>query len=327
MKSKFYYTSFITCFLCLNAIAQKKQNIYFLKDDGRYVNNRDSSNYTRIVQEPDSGSVLYNVIEYYPNGNQKLIGKSSAVEPIKLEGQMVSFYPNKNKKQIANYTNGFISGAVYEYYPNGNMYRSMEYVDNQNRNPQLKSIGKEEIVHAVYDSTGLGTVKDGNGRYQVFDQDFKLVEEEGDLKEGKRNGTWKGNFSKSKLTFTEDYADGKFLKGTSTDSAGNIKNYTVKEALPTFKGGESAFGRYLSQNMHYPPRARENSIQGRVILTFVIEKDGNLTDIKVLKNVSYDLDAEAVRVLSQSPKWNPGIQHGVPVRVAYTMPINFSLGR
>lgn len=97
MKSKFYYAVFIACFLVINSFAQKKQNVYFLKDNGKYVTERDSADYTRIVQEPDSGSKLYNVVEYYPNGNPKMIAKSSAVDLIKLEGQTISFYQNKNK--------------------------------------------------------------------------------------------------------------------------------------------------------------------------------------------------------------------------------------
>lgn len=203
----------------------------------------------------------------------------------------------------------------------------MEYhIEDKKSKSNMPYIQDEGIVvHAVYDSTGLETVKDGNGHYIVFDNDYKTVEEEGDVKNGKRIGIWKGTSNKGKITFTEEYADGKFIKGTSTDEAGNTKNYTVKEALPTFKGGQSAFGHYLSQNIHYPDRAKQNNIQGQVILSFVVEKNGSLTDIKVLKNVNYDIDSEAVRVINESPKWNPGLQHGVPVRVAYTIPINFSL--
>lgn len=327
MKSKFYYAVFIACFLVINSFAQKKQNVYFLKDNGKYVTERDSADYTRIVQEPDSGSKLYNVVEYYPNGNPKMIAKSSAVDPIKLEGQTISFYQNKNKKRVANYENGRLSGSVYDYFPNGKIYRVVEHLPGPAPDARNPLVHPEEIVHTVYDSTGVELVKDGNGRYQIYNPDFKTIEEEGDLKGGKRNGTWKGTMSKSKNAYTEDYADGKFLKGTIIDANGSTKNYTVKEALPSFNGGTSAFGRYLSQNIRYPDRAKQNNVQGQVIVSFVIENDGRLTDIKILKNVSYDIDAEAYRVMNESPKWNPGLQHGVPVRVAYTMPINFSLGR
>ena len=330
MKLKFYYASFIALFLVLQSFAQKKQNVYFLKNDGREVKLKDSADFIRIVQEPDSGSVLYNVLEYYKNGKPKLVGKSSTVDPIKLEGMMLSYYSNTKRKRVANYNKGKISGVVYDYYPNGKLYRSMDYqssvqgVEGTGGAPNFMA---GENIQNVYDSTGVEIVKDGNGHYPIFDNDYKYVEEEGDVKNGKRNGIWKGTLNKSKIFFTEEYADGKFIKGTNTDESGNTKNYTVKEALPTFKGGERAFGNYLSQNIRYPPGARDRNAQGRVILGFVIEKDGSIKDIKILQAVDPELDAEAVRVIRESPQWNPGIQHGVPVRVAYTMPINFTLGR
>lgn len=322
MKPKFYLASFIACFLVLNGFAQK-QNVYFMKNDGRYVNLKDSADYIRIVREPDSGTVLYNVMEYYPSGNTKFLGKSSTVDPIKLEGTTASFYPDKKRKRVATYEKGNILGLVYDYYPNGKQYCTLEYIpDSKKPNPE-----SEEIVRDVYDSTGVQTVKDGNGHYVVFSNNYKTIEEEGDVKNGKREGIWKGTSNKGKTTFTEEYADGKFTKGTSTDESGNTKNYTVKEALPTFKGGESAFGRYLSQNIRYPANAKDRNIQGRVILGFVIERDGSPTDIKILRSVDPEIDAEAVRVIKQSPKWNPGLQHGIPVRVNYTMPLNFTLER
>lgn len=324
MKPKFYYASFIACFLALNGFAQKKQNVYLLKNNGRHVTERDSADYTRIVREPDSGTVLYNVLEYYLNGNPKFIGKSSTIDPIRLEGQSISFYPNKNKKRVCVYQKGQPTGDVYDYYPNGKMYRVSAYTKSADKN-SYAPLNINQVIQTVYDSTGVETVKAGNGHYVVFDNDYKFVEEEGDVKDGKRNGTWKGTLNKGKAIFTEEYADGKFIKGTNTDAAGTIKNYTVKEALPTFKGGESAFGNYLGQNIRYPSGAKDRNAQGRVILSFVIEKDGSIKDIKILKNVDPEIDAEAVRVIRESPKWNPGIQHGVPVKVAYTMPINFTL--
>ena len=325
MKLKFYFASFTALFLVLNGFAQK-QNVYFLKNDGRYVNVKDSADYIRIVREPDSGTVLYNVLDYYLNGNRKMVGKSSTIDPITLEGTSASFYPNKKRKQVANYEKGYMLGVVYDYYQNGKLYRSLEYVDNKNRSPQPGSMGKQEIVHSVYDSSGVETVKDGNGHYQVYDSEYKILEEEGDMKDGKRNGVWKGTSNKGKISFTEEYADGKFIKGTSTDENGSIINYTVKEVLPTFRGGEVGFGNYLSRTLMYPYVAKQNNIQGRVIVSFVVEKNGQLTEIKILRDIGGGCGAEAARVIQQSPKWNPGIQRGIPVRVAYTMPINFALG-
>lgn len=101
--------------------------------------------------------------------------------------------------------------------------------------------------------------------------------------------------------------------------------FTNVEVLPEFPGGQAAFGKFLSKNLNYPPMARENNIQGRVIVNFVVERDGSLTDIKVVRGIGGGCDEEAVRVLKKTPKWKPGIQNGRPVRVSYTIPIFFQL--
>jgi protein TonB len=103
------------------------------------------------------------------------------------------------------------------------------------------------------------------------------------------------------------------------------KIFTVVEQMPSFPGGEAALMQYLSKNIKYPPFAEENSIQGRVICTFVVERDGSVTDIHIAKGVDPSLDKEAIRVVSGMPKWIPGRQNGQSVRVKYTLPVTFRL--
>ena len=101
--------------------------------------------------------------------------------------------------------------------------------------------------------------------------------------------------------------------------------FTSVEQVPEFPGGLDKFGAYLSKSIRYPAVARENGTQGRVIVTFVVERDGALTDIKVTRGIGSGCDEEAVRVLKNSPHWKPGIQNGRPVRVQYSVPISFTL--
>jgi len=103
------------------------------------------------------------------------------------------------------------------------------------------------------------------------------------------------------------------------------KIFTAVEKEPGFPGGLAAFGKYLGKNIHYPAVARENNTQGRVIVTFVCERDGSLTDVKVVRGIGDGCDEEAIRVIKNSPKWTPGIQNGRPVRVQYSVPIAFTL--
>lgn len=101
--------------------------------------------------------------------------------------------------------------------------------------------------------------------------------------------------------------------------------FTSVEQVPEFPGGIEAFGKFLAANMKYPKAARDNNVQGRVIITFVVEKDGSLTDMKVVRGIGSGCDEEAVRVLKLSPAWKCGIQNGRPVKVQYSVPISFKL--
>ena len=103
------------------------------------------------------------------------------------------------------------------------------------------------------------------------------------------------------------------------------KVFDVVEQMPSFPGGQSALLQYLSSNIKYPVVAEENGVQGRVIVTFVVERDGSITDVRVIKSVDPSLDKEAVRVVKSMPKWIPGKQNGSAVRVKYTVPVTFRL--
>jgi protein TonB len=101
--------------------------------------------------------------------------------------------------------------------------------------------------------------------------------------------------------------------------------FLVVEDQPEFPGGTAALMEYLRKNIKYPAICRENNIQGKVIVTFVVNKDGSIVDIEVIKSVNPSLDKEAIRVISQMPNWKPGAQRGKPVRVKYSVPVNFRL--
>ena len=103
------------------------------------------------------------------------------------------------------------------------------------------------------------------------------------------------------------------------------KVFDVVEQMPSFPGGMPALMQWLSQNIKYPVIAAENGVQGRVIVQFVVEKDGSVTDVHVAKSVDPSLDKEATRVVKAMPKWNPGKQNGSAVRVKYTVPVMFKL--
>ena len=97
------------------------------------------------------------------------------------------------------------------------------------------------------------------------------------------------------------------------------------EQMPQFPGGDAALTKFLSSHINYPPMAAENNIQGKVIVQFVVGKDGKVGEVKVVRSVDKDLDREAVRVCKMLPKFTPGRQNGQPVSVWYTLPVQFKL--
>ena len=101
--------------------------------------------------------------------------------------------------------------------------------------------------------------------------------------------------------------------------------YDVVEQMPSFPGGISGLRTYLNQNIRYPAEAQENCVQGRVVVSFVVGKDGHISDVTVLRSVDPSLDKEAVRVIRNMPRWSPGKQGGEPVRVRYNVPVSFRL--
>ena len=114
-------------------------------------------------------------------------------------------------------------------------------------------------------------------------------------------------------------------KEAPADSTAKEEVFMVAEQMPEFPGGMKVLLKFLQDNLKYPENAMKNNVQGRVIVQFVVEKDGTPTEFKVLRPVDPDLDAEALRVMKAMPKWKPGMQKGQVVRVKFTVPVSFKL--
>jgi protein TonB len=105
----------------------------------------------------------------------------------------------------------------------------------------------------------------------------------------------------------------------------NQKVFDIVEQMPEYPGGQAALFEYLSKNIKYPADAEKKKVEGKVFVTFVVDTDGKITDVSLMRKVFPSLDAEAIRVISAMPNWIPGKQKGQVVRVKYTVPIMFRL--
>lgn len=115
--------------------------------------------------------------------------------------------------------------------------------------------------------------------------------------------------------------------GTATEGAidNSIHNVAGVEVYPEFPGGMAGLAKFIQRNLNYPSMAQDNGIQGKVYLSFVVEKDGSISDVSVTRGIGSGCDEEAVRVIKKSPKWKPGMQNSQTVRVRYSLPINYTI--
>lgn len=118
------------------------------------------------------------------------------------------------------------------------------------------------------------------------------------------------------------------LESTNSDARYEGKLYDLAnvELAPEFQGGQTALGKYLGSRLRYPAAARQNKIQGKVYIGFIVEKNGSLADFRIVRGIGGGCDEEAIRVLKSSPAWRPGMAGGKPVRTSYVLPITFQLG-
>lgn len=115
-----------------------------------------------------------------------------------------------------------------------------------------------------------------------------------------------------------------FMTSTAQTKKNNMV-YDVVEVMPQFPGGQTAMLKYIMENIKYPKQIMEEGIQGRVTVSFIVEKDGRVSNVRLLRSVQPLLDKEAVRVVKSMPKWTPGKHNGKPVRVRFNLPVMFKL--
>ncbi|WP_131538129.1 energy transducer TonB [Pedobacter nototheniae] len=313
---KNYFLTLLLILPALHNYAQKRQNVYFFKNDAPTAD-RKNYDYRRVITEPDSGATVFNLFEFYPDNTEKTIGFVSVFEPaLVYEGTLKKFNDKGILIEKSYFKSGKPIGAASYFYQNGKP-KSVILYDASVKIPGVSDHTFSKIVQA-YDSLGTQMVKDGNGYYKTED---KFYAEEGNYINSEKDGVWKGRVGEG--TFEEQYKNGNLITGIATLSNGKTNNYKNAEEFPTFPGGIQSFYSYLAREYKYPKEAVENRVSGRIFISFVVEKDGSLTDIKVRNHMGYGTEQEAIRVLNNCRKWIPAKQHGIPVRVAYN--INFNL--
>lgn len=136
------------------------------------------------------------------------------------------------------------------------------------------------------------------------------------------------DFEEEPMDFSSEADENTYIKPIALEAEPEeveVDHFVIVETMPIFPGGDKALLRYIAKKIEYPEKAKRNGMQGRVYVSFIINKQGLVRDVKVVRSVDSSLDKEAIRVISNMPQWEPGKQRGKAVNVCFTVPINFKL--
>ena len=258
--------------------------------------------------------------------------------------RFTTFYHSGEKHGIISYFNGQAQGMYRVYRKNGNiLYQGLmekgkfngvrkEWFNNGQLKEEIDYNGsggifnaKESKVINSWDSLGKPMVIDRSGPYEAYDERDRLYQK-GYLTQGKRTGIWKAFYKSGELRYEERYDDsGQLINGLFTDEQNQQHSYTKVEERAQFPGGDKSWYRYLKKNLRYPRAATDAGIEGKVFLSFIVDKDGSVEDIKIIRGIGGGCDEESRRVLIESPKWEPAQQRGVPVKSRMQIQMEFKL--
>jgi TonB family protein len=210
--------------------------------------------------------------------------------------------------------------SAYAWYADGSLRQTKFYGTKEARDSKILF---------YRDSLGKVLVENGYGYCQCrwadggSQNDFI---EEGAVRNGLMDSLWIAYDLNGKKLHEDKYSKGEFLSGISWDKAGKTYQYTVIEETAVPVEGMNAFYAFVAKNILYPKEAKKKSIEGKVFVQFIVEKDGSIGEVKTIKGIGGGCDEEAEIIVRQSPKWKPGIQRGQLVRQKMVLPINFKLG-
>lgn len=290
---------------------ETKDKITFL--DSNYVKVEEGKHaYFQIVRDYYLRKEYYVIEEYYKSGHQKMGGISTHNDNYNYVGVVIRFFENDTIMSKTLYENGTPSGNFSSWYENGKKEVEGEYVANQ------FSKNKEQVLKILHfwDENGIQQVSDGNGVYNEKRENFQV---KGEIRNGLKTGIWTGTDKKFKISFSDKYEDGKFISGVSKDDNLIEKPYTEIYERPSPKKGITDFYNFVGRKFN---TGRNTNVTGKIILTFIVNKNGAIDKIEVLRGIHPKFDKEAVRVLNLYADWIPGKYRGKSVDVRYSLPIS-----
>lgn len=309
---------FLFLFFTTLLLAQNSQDKVVLLDSLRKETSGTNYSYKRVIKDYYTEKTEYQWLEYYKSGQLKSDKKFSGKDGGYPIGEEINYYENGNKQSSSFYEDKHRTGKYTEWFENGNLKQEGFY------NPEKPNTKEHYQVVTIWNEKGTKMIENGNGTYEV---DSDEIHEKGNYKDGLKHGFWKFTNKKRNYFYEEEYKNGEFQLGYRVDENGVKNTYTYIEKRPEPSKGIQGFYKYVSTQFNPTREAIANKVQGKIFLSFVIEKDGKVNDVKVIRGLGYGLDEEAIRVLQNCPAWTPGEQRGVKVKCQYSLPISLDYSR
>ncbi|HWA33053.1 MAG TPA: TonB family protein [Cyclobacteriaceae bacterium] len=295
----------------------QEHHTQFYDKKGMETDSAHSFYYERwTYSEPDQNTV----ISYYTATNT--VRFTGGKKGLSEHQARTYYYPNGRIKAEGHFSNRRPTGLVKSFYANGSPQAELVFEDHKMWDEKDPAVG----ILNYWDSVGNQIVADGHGECHCDLTPFSdFVEyENGIVINGLKEGKWDGKIENGESDYEELYQKGILIKGRQNDG-NDIWEYLDLETDAMPRGGVKSFYQHVAAVIHYPEAARRKNIEGKVFVEFVVEIDGRLSHIKVIRGIDEECDKEALNAVTSAPRWDPAFKRGKPVRQRLTLPIIFKI--
>jgi hypothetical protein len=306
------FSCLVVVFISYLAIGQNDSQRKIYLDSLFNESNEMNHVYYRIVNDYYKKQLTYKMVDFYKSGAIYKEGYSKSNSVRNSIGEEVSYYETGTKKESVRYTDEGKTGPYSSWYEDGSNQTLGFYILNGKANRKSSTLKIDQF----WSSDKLQTVTNGNGYY---DLENAAGDNKGNIINGYKDGIWSGSDTKYKYKYTEKYANGELTAGVSIDRDSIKHIYHEVEVKPEFMGGTNEFYKYVAKNFQIP---ETKGLNGKLFISFVVEKDGNLDNIKIIRSMGKAVDDEGYRIISECPAWKPGEIRGIKIPVVYSLPIN-----
>jgi TonB family protein len=300
----------------LQVASKAQETTIFYQSNSIVANSKDNAKFY-VVYKPENDKL----ISYQRFSIDNVLLEKGTIlnmQSLTKEGKVTSYYSNGNIKDMVNYEGGLPSGEKLHYFNNG----SINYKIYHTAAGYGKGSAATSSTKYIYCANPQGKIilKDGNGEFEEYGTNQQLLQK-GTVAHTLPDGIWKG-YEDGNLLFLEAYKKGNLIKGETYTLNGSTHFYTNRNSRPKPKGGINDFYNYIAEAMQDMAQTQNGSLQGQVVLKFIVESTGQLKDIRIVKSASNPrINAMAVAALTNAPKWTPATELGQPVDMAFFMPI------